>query len=404
VNYQYGSGPDEVDEFFREKRSWSKVKDKIVGDYIDCYLKTVKYLGRPILIVDAFAGPGRFGDGTDGSPLMICKAMGNHSSKRGTCLFADVSAGHRAALEDNLSEYIAAGICDRPYEDCEGALTRAIEIGSGSTIFFYLDPYGIKDLEFEIVKQIYERDVKRSTEVLINFSFRTFMRMSGNWGFGDSATEVSRKVKKSKIETVNSVMGGNYWQRIVCDPQLTRIEREDAVVNAYLDRVRAYFKYAYAIPVKERQEDEIGIPVDELAHYHLIFGTRSSRAVMYMNDVALYALDPYLRQFKDGLLFDFTPQRHLAVERTLAKNAIVESVSERPLKRREIVEAVIPRFFMHHKSKDYRAMVSELTFKENRLFADERAIKRRGQLNDEVRLSAKPWPPSAGRSTNDAER
>jgi three-Cys-motif partner protein len=390
VNYQYGSGPADVDEFFREKKSWSKVKDKIVGDYINCYLKTVPKLGRPILIVDAFAGPGRFGDGTDGSPLIICKAM-RHAANRSSCLFADVSAGHRAALEENLSEYIEAGVCDHPYEDCERALTRAIEMGSGSTIFFYLDPYGIRDLEFDIVKQIYEREIKRSTEVLINFNFRTFMRMSGNWGFGDSASEVARKVKKSKIETVNSVMGGDYWQRIVCDPQLGKIEREDAVVNAYLERVREYFKYGYAIPVKERQEDEVGIPVDELAHYHLIFGTRSSRAVMYMNDVALNALDPYLRQFKDGLLFDFTPQRHLPVRRDVAKNAIVESVSERPLKRPEIYEAVIPRFFMHHKKKDYRAMVDELTFSENRLFADERAIKRRGQLNDEVRLSAKPW-------------
>ena len=58
MNYCYGTGAGEIDEFFERKRSWSKIKDKIVGDYIVCYLKTVRYLRRPILIVDGFAGPG----------------------------------------------------------------------------------------------------------------------------------------------------------------------------------------------------------------------------------------------------------------------------------------------------------------------------------------------------------
>src|SRR5437016_2293908 len=29
VDYRYGSGPDEVDAFFKAKKPWSKVKDKI---------------------------------------------------------------------------------------------------------------------------------------------------------------------------------------------------------------------------------------------------------------------------------------------------------------------------------------------------------------------------------------
>jgi len=88
-----------VDEFFRTKRSWSKVKDKIVSDYVDCYLKTVHNLQRPILIVDGFAGPGRFGDDTDSSPLIICNAISKLSKGRVAmrCLFADAHPGHRAA-------------------------------------------------------------------------------------------------------------------------------------------------------------------------------------------------------------------------------------------------------------------------------------------------------------------
>lgn len=394
MDYRYGSGPDEVDDFFRAKRSWSKVKDKIVGNYIDCYLKTVHNLKRPILIVDGFAGPGRFGDDMAGSPLIICNAISERSKGRTemSCLFADAHPGHRAALERNLAEYIGLGMSEPPYEECAQALTRALELGAGSTVFFYLDPYGIKDLEFDMVRQIYQRNPRRSTEVLINFNFRTFMRMSGNWNYGDSSSEVSRKVKESKTETVNRVMGGDYWQSIITDPKLDKIAREDAVVNAYLACVQQFFAYAYAIPVKERREDEYRIPDDELARYHLIFGTRSSRAVVYMNDVALNALEPYLRQFKEGLLFDFTPHRYQSIDREHAKKAIVDAVSTMPLKRPDIYEVVIPQFFMHHWVKDYRAMIDELTFKEGRLYPNRSTMKRPNKLNDDTLLSAKPWP------------
>jgi three-Cys-motif partner protein len=394
VDYRYGSGPDEVDEFFRTKRSWSNVKDEILGHYIDCYLKTVQRLQRRILIVDGFSGPGIFGDDTPGSPLIICKSISDNAQGRVgiACLFADAHPGHRVALERNLAPHIRAGVSAAPFSDWSTAVARALELGAGATLFFYLDPYGIKELDFEMVRQIYERDAKKSTEVLINFSFRTFMRMSGNWSYTDSASEISRRVKEGKTDTVNRVMGGDYWQGIITDPSLDKIGREDAVIDAYMERVRQFFPYVYSVPVKERDDTDYHVPADELARYHLIFGTRSPRAVVYMNDVALNALQPYLRQFKDGLLFDMTPERYKAVEREEAKAAIVNAVNARPLKRPDIYEAVIPRFFMHYRKKDYRAMIDELTFKEGRLHPDTGSMKTANKLNDDTLLSAKPWP------------
>lgn len=393
MDYRYGSDRDEIDDFFRIKRSWSTVKDKILRDYVVCYLKTVPGLRRPILIVDAFAGPGQFGDDSDGSPAIICKAISEQTTNRAraSCLFSDVRAGHRAALERNLSCYIQGGITERPFEDCAQALSRALEIGAGSTIFFYLDPYGIKDLDFDMVRQIYERDSRQSTEVLINFNFRTFMRMSGNWNYGDSASAVAGKVKQSKVETVNGVMGGDYWREIVTDPNLGPLDRENAVTQAYLDKVREFFTYVYAVPVKERQNHEAGIPEDQLARYHLIFGTRSTRAVVYMNDVALNALDPYLRQFREGLLFDFTPARYQAAATETVKRSMVDAVVTQPLKRPQIYERIIPQYFMHRRKKDYRALIDELVFRDKRLYANPNTLKKANSLNDDTLISAKPW-------------
>jgi hypothetical protein len=47
---------------------------------------------------------------------------------------------------------------------------------------------------------------------------------------------------------------------------------------------------------------------------------------------------------------------------------------------------------MHHRVKDYRAMIDELTFKEGRLYADKRTMKSATKLNNDTLLSSKPWP------------
>ena len=58
-------------EFFKGKRPWARIKDKVIGDYLVPYLNKVSKLKRTIVIVDAFAGQGIFEDGSKGSPIII---------------------------------------------------------------------------------------------------------------------------------------------------------------------------------------------------------------------------------------------------------------------------------------------------------------------------------------------
>src|SRR5687768_4943120 len=62
------------DSFFEGKRTWSVVKDKVIGGYVKPFVHKVARRNRPILLIDAFAGPGVFDDRTPGSPLIICNA------------------------------------------------------------------------------------------------------------------------------------------------------------------------------------------------------------------------------------------------------------------------------------------------------------------------------------------
>ena len=46
------------EKFFEVKKPWSKIKDQIISKYLVPYLSKVKELKKPIIIIDAFAGPG----------------------------------------------------------------------------------------------------------------------------------------------------------------------------------------------------------------------------------------------------------------------------------------------------------------------------------------------------------
>ncbi len=51
------------DDFFKEKKPWSKVKDELLEGYLKPYIQKVLYTRKPIVYVDCFAGKGMFEDG-----------------------------------------------------------------------------------------------------------------------------------------------------------------------------------------------------------------------------------------------------------------------------------------------------------------------------------------------------
>jgi hypothetical protein len=66
-----------TDDFFTGKRSWSHIKDRVLQSYMTPYLTKVKRLGRKIVLIDGYAGPGIFEDSSAGSPIVICQAAEN---------------------------------------------------------------------------------------------------------------------------------------------------------------------------------------------------------------------------------------------------------------------------------------------------------------------------------------
>ena len=62
-------------DFFEHKSEWAKTKDALLEKYLVPYTTKILRTGRGLTYVDSFAGKGLFDDGTEGSPLIACKAI-----------------------------------------------------------------------------------------------------------------------------------------------------------------------------------------------------------------------------------------------------------------------------------------------------------------------------------------
>lgn len=90
------------DEFFKGKRPWSKIKDKVIADYLVPYLNKVSKLRHKIVIVDGFAGQGIFDDGSKGSPLIICETAEKHVPDQYLGMFVNKNKTSHQKLEAAL--------------------------------------------------------------------------------------------------------------------------------------------------------------------------------------------------------------------------------------------------------------------------------------------------------------
>jgi three-Cys-motif partner protein len=71
----------------RDKTVWRSdphtlVKHLVYRHYLACWMAKILQKFRAATIVDAFAGPGVYEDGPDGSPILIAKAFLEHNAYR----------------------------------------------------------------------------------------------------------------------------------------------------------------------------------------------------------------------------------------------------------------------------------------------------------------------------------
>ena len=94
--------------FFESKKDWSRNKDAVLERYLTPYTAKILNTHKPLVIIDCFAGKGKFDDGSAGSPIIIANHIrsvleNDRGNKNISGLF--IESKYAKDLETNLNGY-----------------------------------------------------------------------------------------------------------------------------------------------------------------------------------------------------------------------------------------------------------------------------------------------------------
>jgi len=154
----------------------SRGKHHILQRYVQAWLPIMSKTNSRIVIVDAFAGPGRYLGGEEGSPLILLNAYLNHTYRpQMTSEIVYLFIEERRDRVDHLRSEIAKltlpdnvkiDVQHGRYEDVFGNRLQAIRAEGHqlAPTFAFVDPFGYSDASMNLTGQFLQF---RSCEVLI---------------------------------------------------------------------------------------------------------------------------------------------------------------------------------------------------------------------------------------------
>lgn len=277
-------------DFFKEKKAWSVVKDELLGCYLRPYLQKILYTRHSIVYVDCFAGKGAFEDGNPGSPLIALDTMREclNQTKMTTWSIQPyfIDLNYADDLKKNLSQYPSANIISGKYENEIETLLRTKR---GSNVFLYVDPYGIKALDCTLFDAFANYGFN-SIELLINMNSFGFIRegcrvlgtlFKDEEIMDDLVEYESTRLasdRKSK-EALDKIAGGEYWLDIIKDYQngiISVYEAEARFADEYCARMRQSYNYVLNMPLRIKR--------GQVPKYRMIHATNHPSGALIMVD------------------------------------------------------------------------------------------------------------------------
>lgn len=291
--------------FFHRKKPWSPYKDLILEYYLDPYLQKIKILRKPILVVDCFAGAGRFEDGRPGSPVIIADRLQTLAEKGFPvqALFVEEKRSLYESLKSCMGKYTFP-IHTRP-GNFHDHIEEIASLAQGKSVFVYLDPFAPSQLHFADMQYVYDKLREgQSVETLINFMSWGFLR--GTLGVRQSVTEGAELLTAHPyVRDFDSIAGGTYWQGIAFNDSLSVAKRTEHLADRYRRELHRWFKFTLTYPIQHRY-------ATRYPKYHLVFGSRSPDAIDLMNRAMVKARREFIaNEFIRGHLFPNQPQKEV---------------------------------------------------------------------------------------------
>lgn len=322
-------------DFFKAKNSWSEIKDRLLGWYLRPYFQKLLTSRKPICYVDCFAGQGMFEDGKPGSPVIALQVRdecmsnmksGNGKGKIDVCF---IELNHAQKLSENITSfnnrYGHPVIISGKYEE---HIERLLSGKRDNNIFLYVDPYGIRALDYGIFEKLGSYGFN-SLEMLINFNsfgfFRDACRAMGVGYLNDEAlrdlgdlieydpTEFDHSPQSAEL--LNKIAGGDYWKGIVSKYNYGKIDgyqAERIFSTEYKLRLKQKFSYVLDIPIRLKHGHR--------PKYRMIHACNHEDGCLLMAENMLKRKDElfiHIQQNNQLSLFDFDDTMTSTVENEL---------------------------------------------------------------------------------------
>ncbi|MER6655239.1 three-Cys-motif partner protein TcmP [Streptomyces sp. NPDC000971] len=272
--------------FFVSKKAAAVLKHEILNRYVVPFASKVgSYApdGR-VVYLDSYAGPGRYEDGTPGSPALILEAAARVAGFRQLdCYFIERGRKSYRSLSQLVAEAQSQGLTAQALQGrAEKHLDSVLERAAGSPLFAFLDPFGL-GLGFDALTQdIFGSRARQgltgrhATEVLLNFNANAVRRIGGLL-----TSTKQNPSKPATLDAMDAACGGDWWRQDFLDSADNQ-EAVERITNGFVDRVsKKIGSGSWTIEVRNRAHHQVA--------YNLVLFTRHNDGMWLFGEAASLA-------------------------------------------------------------------------------------------------------------------
>ncbi len=340
----------ETDDFFAGKRPWSVIKDQILRDYMSPYMAKVQKRGQRILLIDGYAGPGEFDDGTAGSPMLMCQAADKFAKGKWEAIFINKEAKYHNKLTQVIQQSGWSGSAKTILGDTTQLLQKLPTQINSQSVFLYLDPFGPTGCDFALLQPFLSRNPRFSTEILLTMNMPGIHRLATPKAV--RAGRQDEQMIREFHQKLTNVFGGEYWKDILWQ-NIDAEKREVQLIEAYQAKLAQFLPFTRSCPVRERSNRRI--------KYFIVFASHHRDALVLLNDFMTKAYFARMHEadFSTGLWED-TDWREMRSIGGL-DSAIIDAVTSHPGETRESIWfRVVDKHFMQYLEPEYKQAVQRL--------------------------------------------
>lgn len=246
----------DIDDFFQRRQAAAVLKHGILSRYplVFATMASANSARKRVVFLDGYAGPGRYDDGSPGSPLLAVETATRTAQwgREVTCLFVEKDPKTYNNLCSTLAQAAPSTMTYQVWPgDVADHVDAALAQAGQDPMLTFLDPFGTA-LDYPLLTgRLMNRPARAATEVLLNMNLEGVRRIGGLV----TTTNPSPRAAAT-LARMDRFFGGDWWRPTfaeVRDGSGSAALAAQWVADEFRTRVKAQTGYdSFPVPVRRR--------------------------------------------------------------------------------------------------------------------------------------------------------